>query len=135
MQDPTIARFHAARMWLTVRIPFLGHLMLRLTPRVATPHDSVRTMAVTPDGIVYIDPTFAEGLSDGAFRAVVCHELLHVALGFWMRCGTRAMHLFNLAHDLVINDMLDTWGERFGDAFRLPECAVRAPCIGGRSAE
>jgi predicted metal-dependent peptidase len=129
----TLARVREAILWLTARVPFLGHLALRLRPRLAQPHDGVPTAAVAADGTLVVAPAFCDGLTDEELRFVICHEVLHPALGYWARLGSRDPRRFNEAHDHAINLLLHAFSQHEG-GLRMPAglCDLR---FSGWSAE
>ena len=104
-------RFEAARIYLCANQPFFGTLVLNL--RLQDPHPSVPTAGVTEDGSVYFNPEFSDTLSDSEFRAVLLHEVLHVAFDVFGRQGTKVMRLWNAAHDYVINQMIEDINDRY----------------------
>jgi predicted metal-dependent peptidase len=108
----TLQRVKDGILWLTARVPFLGYLALRLRPRLALPHDRVTTAAVAADGTLVIDEAFCAGLRDEELRFVLCHEVLHPALDYWGRLGSRDPRLFNEAHDHAINLLLTEFADR-----------------------
>jgi len=113
-------RIKDARLWLTARVPFLGYLSLRLRPRLANPQDGVPTAGVAPDGTLVVNEEFAAGLTDPQLRGLLAHEILHPALEFWTRCGSRNKFGFNIAHDYAINLIIKDFAATVGNGLELP---------------
>jgi len=109
-------RIAIVRTKLISRVPFMGHLCLKLEP-IEDP--SIPTMGVTRDRKLYYNPTFVSGLSDAELAGVLCHETLHGALLCFERQGTRLMavnggiSLWNVAHDYAINQIIVDFKHRF----------------------
>ena len=103
-------RFETSRIYLCANQPFFGTLVLNL--RLQDPRPDVKTAAVSEDGSVYFDTEFAANLTDSEFRGVLLHEVLHVAFDVFGRQGSRAMGLWNQAHDYVINLMINGIDDR-----------------------
>lgn len=100
------ARFQRLRFRLNRELPFLAHLLNKVPPKLA-PVGTARTRDTGEWGEIFIDPTFAEQLTEGQLGVVWVHEVLHLAFGFFHRRGGRDLHLFNVAHDYAINLALD----------------------------
>ncbi|MEW5762691.1 MAG: VWA-like domain-containing protein [Bacillota bacterium] len=87
-----------------LRAPFLGLLLGRM--RILL-NGKIDTICATTAGEVIVNPFFWEGLPDIEARTfVLLHEALH--LGFrhpWLARG-RNRALYNLAADMVVNEML-----------------------------
>ena len=85
-------------------VPILAEMDVRLD-------DRVDTAAVTPSGRMLVSPAFAGRLSLRHLVFVVAHEAHHVLYGVFARFddGTPAdrRRLVNIAHDFIINDMLE----------------------------
>lgn len=102
------ARFKRARTFVASGMPFFGYLLmkLQLMPEEQRP-EHITTAAVTKDGKLYINPDFAARLSEPVFRWVLAHEVMHPAGLAWERLGARQALRWNIAHDYVINLMIE----------------------------
>lgn len=69
--------------------------------------DRVRTAGVFPSGRLLVNPAWFLELTDRERAFVLAHELLHLALDTHRRVGEADPATFNVAHDLIINDMLE----------------------------
>jgi len=73
--------------------------------------DRVETACVTPSGRMLVSPAFARRLTLRHLVFVVAHELYHVLYGIFDRFGDDTpaprRRLVNIAHDFIINDMLE----------------------------
>ncbi len=134
--DETIReRIAVIRTKLLSRVPFMGHLALKLEP---IEDSSIPTMGVTRCRKLYYNPTFVAGLSDAEVAGVLCHETLHLALLCFERQGTRLMavnggiSLWNVAHDYAINQIIVDFQNRF---LQLPKGGLQDDKYKGMSAE
>lgn len=91
-----------ARIKLLQKQPFFGRLALLLDVRKA---DDIPTLCTDGEHLLY-NEDFVKGLNDEQRQSVVLHEVLHVALGHLWRRGDRLPHIWNLAADYVVNDLL-----------------------------
>jgi predicted metal-dependent peptidase len=115
-----LRRISVARGRLLATLPLLGFLAIKLRPRLAE-RGEVETASVARDGTLLVNPRFVAGLSDAELCFVLAHEVLHPALLFWDRMGSRDPGLWNLAHDVQINLAL---AELSSPHFQLvPGCA------------
>ena len=129
-------RVSAARTYLTAKVPFLGFMALRLRPRAATPRDGVPTAAVAPDGTMIINEEFAATLSDPEFRGLIAHEVLHPAMFFFERLGSKAVMPWNWCHDHAINlIILEFVSSHLSQSIQLPPGGLHDPKYIGMSAE
>lgn len=123
---PTLRRIIAARTAMLLDDPFFGSLALRLA---VTEDDGAKT-AWTDGTTLCFAPSFVRKLNGDALKAVIAHELMHVAAGHpWRRDG-RELHKFNVAADIAINGILSSAG------YRLPQDALMPDADqAGRSVE
>ena len=86
--------------------------------------DRVKTAAVTPSGRMLVAPAFLDALTVQQTVFIIAHELYHVLYGVFDRFDSdtpRARRwLVNIAHDFIINDMLE---RKFAEA---EFCAARS---------
>lgn len=101
MKQPN-ERLIKARVQLLLKEPFFGSLVLKLN-LVET--ESIDTMA-TDGSVIKYNNAFIESLTDEEIKGVLCHEVLHCALGHVFRLGERNPHKFNKACDYAINPLL-----------------------------
>jgi hypothetical protein len=108
--DPEVAAGFqtAARRAVGLVCVSLPHLSgLAHMVRIAA-DDRVATAGVFPSGRLLVDAPWFLGLTDAGRAFVLAHELLHLALHAHTRTGGADPAKFNVAHDLIINDMLET---------------------------
>lgn len=98
-----LERISQARTKLVARLPFFGHLALKLRPRLCKEGDFVDTAAVAPDGTLVVNEKFLDTLSDTELCFVIAHEVMHPAMLYFERMSTRIPKLWNVAHDFAIN--------------------------------
>jgi predicted metal-dependent peptidase len=108
----TLERVSAARTYLTAKVPFLGFMALRLRPRVAQPEDRVPTAAVGPDGTLVLNAGFVASLTNPQLRGLLAHEVLHPAMQFFERRGSKHLAGWNIAHDHAINLIIEDFISR-----------------------
>ena len=82
-------RISKARLRLLYGVPFLGSLVARLNIIVVEDEKVVPTACIHPTGRLHINKGFAESLSDPELAFILAHEVLHVALAYWSRKGSR----------------------------------------------
>jgi predicted metal-dependent peptidase len=124
-QTKAMKRVKEAISQLLATNPFFAILLLKLDIVEST---SVQTMCVSPTAL-YFNPTFVLGLSMAELKAVLAHEVLHLALGHHWRQGSRKHGLWNHATDYAINARL------IKDGFFLPEGALLDDRFSDTSAE
>ena len=114
------------------RLKIFGYLGMQMRPRIALPHEGVPTAGIAPDGTVVLNADYFLGLSIKEAAGVLAHEACHPALHFWNRKGTRNHLLFNIAHDLSFNFMIQ---EMAGGEIELPDGCLLDPKFHGMAAE
>jgi predicted metal-dependent peptidase len=70
--------------------------------------DRVGSAGVFPSGRLLVNPQWFLEFTDAERAFVLAHELLHLALHTHIRAGGADHAKFNTAHDLIINDILET---------------------------
>ena len=121
-----------ARVRLVARVPFFGYLAMQLRVRAARPEDKIPTCGITPDGLLIVNEDFIYSLNHKEVCGVLAHEVMHPALFFWMRKANRVHELFNIAHDLSFNFMIE---EMAGGEIALPNGVLLDRKFQGMSAE
>ena len=114
-----------AKTALLLDSPFFGTLLLRF--RVEERAD-IATAATDGESLFY-SPTFVNSLSGDSLKAVLAHEVLHVALLHHTRREKRDPKKWNIAADLAVNPLLLKSG------FRLPTGALLYQTYDGMTAE
>ena len=94
---------------------FFGALML-----FADIQESNSISTAATDGIkILINKKFFSNLSSSEQNGLLLHEILHVALLHVTRRGNRCLKTWNIAADIVVNDLISR-----NTSFKLPEGAV-----------
>ena len=101
--------------------PFFGTLLLEIKIEKADPSLLCPTMIVYPHGIIRFNEEFVLTLTNPQLKAVLCHEILHLALLHFVRQATRDRKVWNIATDLEINGYLAE------NNFSLPSAALIPP--------
>lgn len=109
--NSVLDRVSKARTKLVARLPFFGHLALKLRPRLSQEGDEVNTAAVAADGTLVINEKFAEKLTDQELCFVIAHEVMHPAMLYFDRMQGRIPKLWNMAHDHAINLIIKHMGD------------------------
>lgn len=92
-----------ARIALRNTNPFFSYLIMHLQP---TEDEAVITMAVNDTGVLTYNPKWVETLTETELIACLAHEVMHLVFEHPKRCLEREHILYNVAGDLVINDVL-----------------------------
>jgi predicted metal-dependent peptidase len=118
--DKVLGRISKARTKLVARLPFFGHLALKLRPRITNGQHGVGTAAVSSDGTLIVNADFADKLTDPELCFVVCHEVLHPAMLYFERMQGRIPKLWNMAHDYAINLIIKQMAD--ANIKLIPDC-------------
>jgi len=135
MDESVRERIAIVRTKLLSKVPFMGHLCLKLEP---IEMEEIPTMGVTQCRKLFYNPTFVSGLTDPELAGVLCHETLHLALLCFERQGSRHMRvnggisLWNVAHDYAINQLIVDFKSGF---LQLPKGGLQDNKYRGVSAE
>lgn len=135
MDEQIRERIAIVRTKLLSKVPFMGHLCLKLEP---IEMQEIPTMGVTRCRKLFYNPTFVSGLSDEELAGVLCHETMHLALLCFERQGNRHMmvnggiSLWNVAHDYAINQLIVEFKSSF---LVLPKGGLQDNKYRGVSAE
>lgn len=125
IESAQIARVRDARAALLLTHPFFGVLALKM--------ELNETRDIPTAGVdtkkLHFNPDFIDTLTQGELKAVMAHEVLHLALGHHARQGTRAHGRWNKACDYALNPTL------VDDGFILPKDALLDAAYKGMSAE
>ena len=102
---PPDPRLERARYGLLLDTPFFGSLMVRLRVEPGYPRETFCT-----DGVrIRYHQGYADSLGEEELKYILCHEILHCALGHIWRTGGRDLAVWNRACDYVVNQMLDDY--------------------------
>ena len=104
MQDPLDFKLSKAKTALIFEQPFFATLSIGM-PWVRDDTLDPPTMATDGDNI-YWHPDFVAKSSHDELKFVVCHEILHCVFQHMDRVGTRDRYKWNVATDVIINDLL-----------------------------
>jgi len=83
--------------------PFFAYLVMNLR---FSEDESIGTIGVNMKGDCKYNSKFIESLSDESLKGVLTHEVLHLALQHPLRLESREIEIYNVACDLVINNIL-----------------------------
>lgn len=107
-------KIRRAKTLLSQDKPFFAYILLHFKIE-ADNNMPMKTMRINANGELFYDEDFVNSLSEEEIKAVLCHEVLHVALTHLERGEGKDRYLFNVANDLVVNDILVT------ENFHLPK--------------
>jgi len=68
--------------------------------------DDIPSMAVDNKGNLFYNSKWVDKLTDGQIKGVLIHEVLHIALEHLIRGMNKEHEIYNIAGDLVINNIL-----------------------------
>jgi len=85
---------------------FLGLLMLRMQVQIVD-QGPCETAWVDEKGICSFHTRFISQISSSEAAAILLHETLHLALDCFKRRENRDHRLWNIAHDLVVNQLIE----------------------------
>lgn len=109
-------RIIVARTKLCKKEPFWGYLAMHLKPIEDKDKKlPFKSMGVDKDGNLYYSSEFVDGLTDSQLLGAILHELCHVSFGHINRKSGYNKMVYNLAADIVTNDIL------ISNDFDLPE--------------
>jgi len=103
MENETDFKINRARIQLQAEQPFFAYLSLYL--KFCEDKDT-QTFSIDADGNLRYNSDFALMISEKELIAVLCHEILHLALEHLDRRGNFDRDLWNRATDLVVNTLL-----------------------------
>jgi len=106
--------------------PFFASLML-FAPIIES--QSIDTAATDGKNIL-INNKFFSSLNSSEQNAVMLHEVLHLALLHVFRMNNRDSEVWNIAADIVVNDLID-----LNTSFTLPKGAIRDKSFRKKSVE
>jgi predicted metal-dependent peptidase len=86
--------------------PFFAYILLHMKQQKK---NTIPSMGVDFNFNLYYNEEFVSKLSDNDLKFVLCHEVLHVALGHLVRRGNRIGSVWNVACDIVVNDILSNF--------------------------
>jgi predicted metal-dependent peptidase len=98
-------RIGKTRYNLFIKQPYLGYILQHIPFIERT---DIQTAATEGFSIFY-NKEFMENLSDDALEFVILHELLHIILAHPSRGIGKDNQKFNVACDIVVNDILTTY--------------------------
>ena len=70
-------------------------------------NQKIPTACITEKGDIYINQKFMQESSDDMMHFVLAHEVMHMLLGHFERVGARDPFMWNVAGDVLINNMLE----------------------------
>lgn len=112
--DPAMlakAKLIQARAGLVTRAPFLGTLALNLQVSL-TDDENIPVAAISAKGVCLFNAAYLAQLPIEELRTILLHETLHLALDCFQRRGQRDHLVWNYAHDLAVNQLIQDAGDR-----------------------
>jgi predicted metal-dependent peptidase len=123
--DTTIKKLTKARAGLVLSSPFFASISLHLKLK----EDLECETAYTDSVMLGYNPEFVDKLTNAELKAVICHEVLHIAMLHPFRRNSREPFKWNVACDYAINPIVKEAG------FSLPEGALLNDKYKGLEAE
>lgn len=87
--------------------PFWAFLIEKCNVKLTLDKKKVPTACVDKRGNIYFNREFFDSLSDSMVHFVLAHEVMHLLLDHHSRIGGRNAFVWNVAGDVLINEMLD----------------------------
>ena len=113
----TVNMVKGDRVRMFQRLPFFGSMISRIPIRIL-PVDSPIKTAATDGKIIYYNPLFMHLIGEEGRLFVVAHEIMHIINCTFARKGDRINKIWNIATDIINNDMLVSSG------FDMPKNSV-----------
>ncbi len=98
--------------------PFFSYILMNMNIERTKSTENIPTMGVNQYGDLYWNEEFTKKLSDKELEGVLAHEAMHIATLTFQREDNREHMLWNMATDLVINDIL------LQEGLKLPKDAL-----------
>ncbi|MFW6323539.1 MAG: DUF2201 family putative metallopeptidase [Desulfovibrionales bacterium] len=118
-------RLRKARTSLILNAPFFGTLALRLVLK----EDSSCETVWTDGKVLGANPEFLAKTGRDLLEGILCHEVMHLAMGHHLRRKGRDKDLWNQAADIAINPVVEDAG------FSLPRSRLRDESLEDMEAE
>jgi predicted metal-dependent peptidase len=96
-------RLTRARIQLNKKSPFFSYLVLHLE---FEREDKVGSIGVDKYGRVYYNEKFIRKLNDEQLMGILAHEVSHIIFEHMDRRKTRKAQIFNVACDIIVNNLL-----------------------------
>lgn len=110
-----------AKIHIYKKSPFFSYILLHMNVREGQTEmfpPGNATMAVDNEGNMWWHRDFVNKLSHEQLMGVLAHEICHIAFMHLERGERKDRQVFNVANDLIVNDMLQE------DHFSLPKCGM-----------
>jgi len=112
-------RIIKAKIDLNKSRPFFSYILMNMEIEKTKSAEYIPTMGVNQFGNLYWNEEFTKTLTDAQLEAVLAHEAMHIATLTFQRENNRDKMLWNMATDLVINQML------IDEQFDFPEGVLK----------
>lgn len=110
-------KIRTARIKLQITQPFFSWLTMAMKI-IEDKNMPMPTTAVDQYGNLYYNPEYIEKATPQETETIICHEVLHVAFMHPTRRGERDPYLYNIACDIIVNNMLVNNGFVFGESLK-----------------
>lgn len=104
-------KINEAKKVISLNDKLLGYLLSRF--EIIISKDFGKT-AATNGNVILINPLFLKTLTINEVSFILLHELLHITLDHLKRIGMRNIKKYNIAADIVVNDILINAGYKYG---------------------
>lgn len=105
-------RIQKAKIKIVQKCSFYGHILLHMNFKI---DNSMETMGVDAQGNLYYCEEFMNKLTDEEIIGTILHEIMHIALMSFDRRQNRIHYFWNIATDVMINNLL------VNESFSLPK--------------
>lgn len=121
--EANVQRFRTA---LALQLPFYGEIINHIPFYADTSIPTAQTNYMT----IRYNPNFFATMTEGQQNYVLMHEVMHILLRHGIRTGEKRPDLWNIACDMVVNQILDrnlvSQFKQIGLPFQRPEQGVFA---------
>lgn len=123
---PTMSMADAERVLDNIMVdllrfqPFFGYMLCEVDKQIDPEEQGAYCRRMSNRIQVVIGLAMFENMEKGPLTGVLIHELMHCMLDVWSRLGSRNPRLFNVAQDLVINEMIAAEYNQY----RVPDWAL-----------
>jgi len=95
-------RIQKARLSIFIKEPFLGYVLQQLNILIVNKNITAYTNGIS----IVIGKDFLHSITDNDLIFILIHELMHIVLKHVARSNNLDKHRFNVACDIVVNDII-----------------------------
>ncbi len=108
-----------AKISLQGRQPFFAYLLSHMKIKFGD-SEKIKALGVSPSGNIFFNRKYLSKLDVSQVTTLLCHVCLHIALNHLSRLGSRERKIWNIATDIVVNNILVSNDFVFPDGYKVP---------------